>query len=251
MGYTEIKNKKIIELQHEVNVATKDQAKAQADATAKANTLSSRTAIYEQDQQDAATSKTNLKLSETVLNTADSTHTVIKIADETTEHLYLMASELVNMAYDTALKTVNAAKVVSELSNHIEKTKTKNKLISDLLVQDAKKATADAAKAVTDATAALNNAITAATLTIHLTNSLTETEVQVNKIAVITGEKKDGLNTMLDDIYQKTLKKTEHAREEKEKSEEASNEANKRLSKESSRLTYAIAALAAANAAAS
>jgi hypothetical protein len=251
MGYTESKNKTILHLQHEVNVATKEQSKAETDATAKAATLSARTAIHAQDEQDTTTAKANVKLVEKVSSSASSSETVIGMASETTEHLHSSATEMVKVAYETALKTVHAATTLAGLSNHIEKTKTKNKLISDLLVADAKKAAADATKAVADAITALNDSIVAATSVVHLVKSLAVTKEQIETIQSIIQEKKDGLKAMLDDLYAKTHKKTEQAHEEKSKAEEASSEANKKLARESARHASLTAALAAANAAVS
>lgn len=251
MGYTEEKNQRILKLQLEVNQATKDQAKAQSDATAKANTLTSRTTIYDQDVQDLSVSQANLKLSETAIGTGESTQAVIDIANDSIANLYETVMQLVNKANETATKAVDAAKSMSDLAGQIDKAKTKNKLISDLLMADAKKGTADATKAVTDAITALTDAMNAASMSIKLYNSLAATNGQLELVTVELTDKKDGIEHNLGEINQRNQKKTENALTEKEKAASASSEANNELTKQTARLTMSIAALAAANAAVS
>ncbi|MDI9339048.1 MAG: hypothetical protein QM534_00650 [Sediminibacterium sp.] len=251
MGYTEEKNQRILKLQLEVNQATKDQAKAQSDATAKANTLTSRTTIYDQDAVDTSTSQANLKLADTAIATSESAKAVIEIADESIAQLYETVMDLVKNAHETANKAVAAAKSMSDLSAQIDKAKTKNKLISDLLTADAKKGSADASKAVTDAITALTDAMSAAGMAIKLYNSLEATSGQLDSVASELTDKKEGIHVSLADINTRNQKKTEHSLSEKEKAESASNEANNELTKQTARLTMAIAALAAANAAVS
>lgn len=252
MGYTEEKAKKILQLQQELNAATKDNAKAQADATAKTNTLNSRLAVYTQDEKDKAVAINNFSLVEKSLITAHTAETILSLADtENTEELLRIVTEMVNNAHETAEKTVHAAIHVTDLANLINKTKTKNKLISDLLVKDAKDALEDSTKAVTAVITALNDAMTAIGTVVHLHNSLEESSTQLQNLLLLLSEKKEGLKDALEDVRDKSAKKTQLAQDEKDKAQLASVEANKKLARETARLSAAKAALDAANAAVS
>ena len=251
MGHTEEKNKLLIQLQQEVTLATKEQAKAASDYSSKSATLTAKVAIYDQDIKDVAEGQINLKSADAVLRMSESMLVEVQAADEKTQKFYASILELFNRTYHTARQTVAAAREISELAAHIDKTKTKNKLISDLLVADAKKATTDAAKAVADVITALNDCMTAAALTLQLTLSLESTNSQVDIIAGIISDKKDGLHHSLYDLHEKTEARKHEALENKAKANTAAAEAKRLLDKENSNLNSIQAAFNAANAAVS
>jgi len=253
MGYTEIKNRRIEDLQRRVNEVGKEVKTAQAKVTAATNTLKNRTDVYNQDKANKDTAKQNLELLEKAQNSCTTSTRAISSASKSSDTLHSDTLKMVEQTYETAQKVITAATRVSELVNYIDKVKLKNKLISDLLVQDAKKATTDANKAVTDAITALQDALTAAASVEHLMQSLKATEPQVTGsddtegVQRILNDSENGISTVLTSIYNEAEKKLKESTTDKEKAQAELNTATAESAKKQAELDSLNAALAAAN----
>jgi len=250
MGFTENKNKKILDLQEEVKEATQQVTALQAESAARQTALQKSTERYEQADKDSTTAHNNYKMGQTAAATASTTVEITKHIASNTQSLMEKAQDLADKAYETAQQAVNAATSISELGTHIDKTKSKNKLISDLLVQDAKKSNTDGAKAVNDAIAALNDALAAANIAIHMANTAEGMRAETETVAEsLEGKSEQSIVNRLKVLYTNSNTKTQKALETKNDAQKEMDKVTRDLTIQQNKLSTATLALDAANAA--